>query len=224
MQGRHEIKHYISLTDYYMLRARLGAVLKLDEHAGKDGTIKIRSLYFETPDNKALKEKLDGIKNRDKYRFRYYDDNTDFIKLEKKSKRGNVCIKTVTKVSKEEVQQIIDGKYDWMLKSDDKLIFELGLKMRDEGFRPRTIVEYLREPYTYAPGNVRITIDRQIRTGLASTDFLNPDSVTIPVLDNAIILEVKWDAYLPDIVRDLVQLPNRRSSAYSKYAACRAYD
>ena len=122
------------------------------------------------------------------------------------------------------MQQIIDGKYDWMLKSDDKLIFELGLKMRDEGFRPRTIVEYLREPYTYAPGNVRITIDRQIRTGLASTDFLNPDSVTIPVLDNAIILEVKWDAYLPDIVRDLVQLPNRRSSAYSKYAACRAYD
>jgi hypothetical protein len=71
---------------------------------------------------------------------------------------------------------------------------------------------------------VRVTLDYDIRTGLRSTDFLNPACVTIPIPENSIILEVKWDAYLPDIVRDAVQLNSRRSTAFSKYAVCRMYD
>lgn len=37
-------------------------------------------------------------------------------------------------------------------------------------------------------------------------------------------MEVKWDAFLPDIIRDAVQLPGRQVGAFSKYAACRMYD
>ena len=76
----------------------------------------------------------------------------------------------------------------------------------------------------YAPGNVRVTLDYNIRTGLSCTDFLNVSCPTIPVPENPAILEVKWDAYLPDVVRDIVQLPGRRAGAFSKYAACRMYD
>ena len=36
-------------------------------------------------------------------------------------------------------------------------------------------------------------------------------------------LEVKWDAFLPSVIRDAVQLESRRASAFSKYAACRMY-
>ena len=60
MDGRHEVKHYISLGDYYALRSRLRAVLRVDAHAGPDGHYQIRSLYFDTPDDRALREKLDG--------------------------------------------------------------------------------------------------------------------------------------------------------------------
>ena len=96
--------------------------------------------------------------------------------------------------------------------------------MRCQGLRPRTIVDYTREPFVFGPGNVRVTLDYDIRTGLGCTDFLNPDCVTIPAGDSPVILEVKWDAFLPDIIRDAVQLSGRRSAAFSKYAACRIYD
>lgn len=33
------------------------------------------------------------------------------------------------------------------------------------------------------------------------------------------ILEVKWDEFLPDIIRDAVSIKDRRATAFSKYAA-----
>ena len=85
-------------------------------------------------------------------------------------------------------------------------------------------MDYTREPFVYGPGNVRVTLDENIRTGLSCVDFLDPDCVTVPTPDARPLMEVKWDAFLPDIIRDAVQLPGRQVGAFSKYAACRMYD
>ena len=103
------------------------------------------------------------------------------------------------------------------------LLQELYTKMRTQRLRPKTIVDYTREAYVYGPGNIRVTMDYDIRTGLGSTDFLDHGSVTIPIPGSPIILEVKWDAFLPDTIRAAVALEGRRTAPYSKYAACRAY-
>ena len=95
--------------------------------------------------------------------------------------------------------------------------------MMSQGLRPKTIVDYLREPFVFAPGNVRVTLDYNIRTGMNCTDFLNSNCVTVPAGDTPISLEVKWDEYLPDIIRDAVQLRGCRVGAFSKYAVCRIY-
>ncbi len=95
--------------------------------------------------------------------------------------------------------------------------------MMSQGLRPRTIVDYTREPFVYDPGNVRVTLDYHIRSGLGCTDFLNTECVTIPAGDQAAILEVKWDAFLPELIRDLVQLKGRQTEAFSKYQVCRMY-
>lgn len=76
-------------------------------------------------------------------------------------------------------------------------------------------MDYTREPFVFAPGNVRVTLDYDIRTGIKNTDFLNPDGVTVSVEDSPIILEVKWDEYLPDIIKDALQLKNCRVGALS---------
>ena len=81
---------------------------------------------------------------------------------------------------------------------------------------PKTIVDYEREPFICEAGNTRVTMDYNIRTGLISRDFLEPESITVPAGDAPIILEVKWDEFLPSFVRDLVQIPGRRTSAFSK--------
>lgn len=222
MDFRHEWKHEISRSDLIAIRQRLRAVARVDENA-VDGQYHIRSLYFDTPSDKALREKLDGINRREKFRIRYYNHDPTLIHLEKKSKWNGLGNKQMVELSQEEAQAIADGNPAWMRECDRPLVQELYVKMTLEGLRPKTIVDYVREPFVYAPGNVRVTLDYDIRTGLTCTDFLNPDCATIPAGDAPIILEVKWDAFLPDIIRDAVQLTGRHAAAFSKYAACRMY-
>lgn len=193
-----------------------------DKHA-VDGKYLIRSLYFDTPTDTALREKLDGVSQREKFRIRYYNYDPSLIHLEKKSKLAGLGNKQSVDLTAQEAQKIVDGDLDWMRTSQHDLIRELYSKMQTRQLRPKTIVDYTREPFVYAPGNVRVTIDYDIRTGLGCTDFLNPDCPTIPAGDSPIILEVKWDQFLPDIIRSAIQLESRRVSAFSKYAQCRIY-
>lgn len=219
---RHEWKFEISYADMLTIRQRMQAIMIPDPHA-VDGKYLIRSLYFDNLADKALREKIDGVNMREKFRIRYYNLDTSVIHLEKKSKLNGLGTKYSAGLSKEEAQSIVDGDIDWMLESDKPLIKELYCKMRYQGMRPKTIVDYTREPFIYGPGNVRVTLDYDIRTGLDKTDFLNPDCVTVPAGDAPRIMEVKWDAYLPEIIRDAVQLPGTRGQAFSKYGQCRIY-
>ncbi|MBQ9348264.1 MAG: polyphosphate polymerase domain-containing protein [Oscillibacter sp.] len=222
MQYRHEWKHELNRLDLLVIRPRLQAVMEPDPHA-LDGKYFIRSLYFDNGGDKALREKIDGVNRREKFRIRYYNLDPSVIHLEKKSKRGGLGTKAGSPLTRAEAQSIVDGDIDWMREADRPLVQELYRKMRFQGMRPKTIVDYTREPFVYAPGNVRVTFDYDIRTGLDSTDFLNPDCPTVPAGDAPIILEVKWDAFLPDIIRDAVRVPGRRAAAFSKYAQCRVY-
>lgn len=219
---RHEWKHEISFSDMLILRQRLSAVAKQDPHA-VDGKYLVRSLYFDNMADKALREKIDGVNFREKFRIRYYNYDTSVIHLEKKSKVNGLCLKESCVLTKEQTQEILEGRYEWMAESKIPLVEELYCKMIGQGLHPKTIVDYAREPFVFAAGNVRVTMDYNIRTGLRCTDFFNADCITIPAGDAGIILEVKWDEYLPDIIRDIVQLPNCRTGAFSKYAACRIY-
>ena len=216
---RHEWKHVLNYADLLTLRHRLGAVMERDPHA-IDGKYHIRSLYFDNPDDKALREKIDGVNIREKFRIRLYNRDTSLIKLEKKSKRNGLGTKYSASLTEEEAQKIVDGDLDWMMASDQALVQELYCKMRLE---PKTIVDYTREPFIFRPGNVRVTLDYDIRTGQERTDFLDPEVVTIPAGDAPILVEVKWDEFLPTIIRDAVTLPNRRVGSFSKYAQCRVY-
>lgn len=193
--------------------------MQTDPHA-PDGRYVIRSLYFDNDRNKALREKLNGVNQREKFRLRCYNGDMNFIRLEKKSKLNGLCRKEGVLLTPAQAKALMDGDICDM---EAPLTHELLCKMRSQGLKPKTLVEYTREAYIFAPGNVRVTLDYNIRTGLSGTDFLNPDCVLIPAGDAPAILEVKWDEYLPDIIRDLIQMPHRRVGAFSKYAACRIY-
>ena len=145
------------------------------------------------------------------------------IHLEKKSKVNGLGAKFSADLTAEEARKILDGDLEWMLGSGRPLVEELYCKMRYQGLKPRTIVDYTREPFIFRPGNVRVTLDYNIRTGLSCTDFLDPEAVTIPAGDAPLLLEVKWDEFLPSLIRDAVALPGRRSGSFSKYAQCRIY-
>ena len=222
MKFRNEWKHEITYSDMLTLRARLRAVAKPEEH-GQNGKYHIRSLYFDDSFDTALREKIDGVNMREKFRIRYYERDTSFIRLEKKSKINGLCNKIWVPITADEAARIVSCDVEWMCNDTRALVRELYLKMKTKGLRPKTIVDYTREAFVFPAGNVRVTMDYDIRTGMQCVDFLNPEAVTVPAGDAPIVLEVKWDGYLPDIIRDAVQLKGRRSTAFSKYAACRIY-
>ena len=220
---RHELKHTITPGEDQILAGRLRKLFSHDAHADACGSYRVCSLYFDTPTDTALRQKLDGVNRREKFRLRYYGDDLGFIRLEKKYKTNGLCGKRSTKLTAEQVRQILSGDMDFLL-NGDTLMQELYSKMKGQRLAPKTIVTYDREAFLFAPGNVRITLDRNVRTGLASLDFLNPGLHYVPVSDGMTVLEVKYDEFLPEIVKMAVQVPNTQASAYSKYAVCRKYD
>lgn len=220
MKFRHEYKHQINLADIYGLKARLNAVAKHDLNANEDGTYFVKSLYFDNYMDKALREKIDGVNKREKFRIRYYGTDTSFIRLEKKSKINGLCNKVSCRITAEDCQRIIDGDIEFMKNSEVELVRELYLKMKYQLLRPKCIVAYTRESFVYPPGNVRVTLDMNICGSNNVKEFLNPDLPFLQTYHDS-VLEVKWDEYLPEIIRDSVQVKSRRSAAFSKYAAIR---
>ena len=224
IQLRHELKHQISLQEDLVLAGRLRRLFRHDAHAGADGTYRITSLYFDTPYDAALREKLDGVDRREKFRLRYYGGDPDWLKLEKKYKINGLCGKRSARLSREDAEALLSGEHGFLLESGDPLLLEFYSKLRGNGLAPRTVVCYDREAFAYAPGNVRVTLDRNIRTGRSALEFFRPERFALRPLEGCTVLEVKYDAFLPELVRLAVQIPDRRAGACSKYALCRRFD
>lgn len=218
--GRHELKHYINYADVLQLRARLPFVARLDKNATEGNGYRVKSLYFDNYNDKALKEKIDGINEREKFRLRLYDNNTSFIRLEKKSKINGICFKESIILKEDESSRLLDGDFTILKENGSPLCLELYSKMNYQQLRPKNIVEYRREAFVYPLGNVRVTLDYDIRTSYNIHDFLKSKPVPIPIA-GVYILEIKYDNFLPEIIRGIVSLSSRQSTAFSKYEATR---
>ena len=221
---RHEIKSRLHPAEAAALRVRLRAVMQRDPYARPDGTYDIHSIYLDTPTRTALNEKQVGMPVRHKYRIRYYNDNRFFFRLERKSKVGQLCDKVGCTLTRPEIDRLMAGDILWMPACDRPLVRELYLKMRTELMQPSVQVHYNREAYVYGPGNVRVTLDSDIRTGLWDTDFLSPNQPRPRTQsDDFVLLEVKFDSYLPEIIRDITCC-QCRPMGFSKFEACHSND
>lgn len=220
MKGRHELKHYLNAADCAQLRARLRAIAKPDENAGEDGGYRIHSLYFDNYTDKAVMEKLSGLSRREKFRLRYYNEDTSFMRLEKKSKANRMCYKESAPITALQCEKLLAGHYDFLKDPAIPLFMELYSKLRYQNLRPRNVVSYHREAYRYPAGNVRITFDSHIKASNNPQRFLSPAGGMIPATDK-VILELKYDGFLPDIIRDIVHLGWRNQLEFSKYVVAR---
>ena len=184
IEWRHEWKFEIPVGEARAIRARLRAVAEPDPHVGASGRYWIRSLYFDNYRDSAMREKLDGLGPREKFRIRYYNHNPAWLRLEKKYKRGGLGTKFSEEISPETVRDILRDSVDPIPGNvggnSFPLLTELSHKMRVSCLRPKTIVDYTREPYLFEAGNVRVTFDYDLRVSRTPEDFLNPDCDTIP--------------------------------------------
>ena len=219
---RHELKYHLNYVQYHLLKRKLATVLKLDPNAGPDGRYHIRSLYFDDIQNSAYFDKVGGFPTRKKYRMRIYNFSDRFIKFERKTKFNEYICKEITSISREEAERIIRGDISFLANSDRQLLRCFYLESRRNLMRPVVLVDYLREAYIHPVGNVRITFDIGLRTALGPFSFFDRNASTITVCEEpGVILEVKYDDVLPEVVRGLFSGGIRPRSAIGKFSLCR---
>ncbi len=221
---RQELKYVLGRGEYAALSQRCRAVMRPDPHTGPDGAYGIASLYFDDLADTALLQNYSGVSRREKFRIRLYNGDPSTLHLEKKVKYGGLGTKYMCPMTPEQLRRLLDGDLGWMTDTGQPLMQELYLRMRTDLLRPKTIVSYRREPFIYAPGNVRVTFDYDIRSGICSRELLSGRAPLVPAAPNRVIMEVKYDEFLPDIIRMLLQEGTPRVRAFSKYAVCRQYD
>ncbi|AJS61253.1 polyphosphate polymerase domain-containing protein [Paenibacillus sp. IHBB 10380] len=224
LKYRHELKYNINYHQYLIIRQQLKNLLKQDRNADSTGEYHIRSLYFDDIDNKALHEKLGGVRDREKYRIRIYNLSDEVIHLEKKIKFNDYITKIKESLTREMVDAVLSGNYEVLNMPEKPLLYEMYTAMKHKLLRPKVIVDYVREAYIAQSGNVRITFDKHLKTGLNSVDLFNPDVPMIHALDDhTIVFEVKYDEYLPEYIRAAVQSNGLIQQSNSKYVICRKY-
>ena len=217
---RNEWKYLIDTAQKELVCKRLSPYLQLDKHA-KNGGYMIRSLYFDDYYQSAYEEKDAGVLKRKKYRIRIYNCSDSSIKLERKKKYGSYIFKEAASLTRDEVYKILNGDYEFLLKSDKNLLREFYVECVSNVMRPRTIVDYDREPWISDEGTVRITFDMDVRAAVGSFDIFDPTLPTLDVLEpGKCVMEVKFTEFLPQAIREV--LPDRASefTAVSKYVLC----
>jgi hypothetical protein len=217
---RHELKYLINYGEYEGLKHRMAPYFTLDKNAS-DGEYMIRSLYFDDYFGSAYDEKDSGTFARRKYRIRIYNCSDKSIKLERKKKLGSYIYKESASIKKEEFYRIIQGDYDFLLKSDRQLCREFYFEIISKVMRPRLIVDYDRTPFIMDAGTVRITFDKNVRAAVGGYDIFDSSLPVLPAMDpDKLIMEVKFTEFLPRIVKDLVSPYSSEKVAASKYVMC----
>lgn len=215
---RYEKKYMINNLQVELLKQRLSPIMKLDDNLGDNDFYSIRSIYFDDYSDTNLKQVIYGVSKRFKYRIRFYNYNDNYIMLEKKYKINNMTKKVSCRLTKEQVNDIINNRNILIDKKNPKLLNEFYLMMKTRGYKPKVIIDYDRIPFVYEAGNVRITIDYNLACSYKFNELFNKDGLSIPIIENGYsILEVKYNDFIPDFIRFALQLNELDRISYSKY-------
>jgi len=221
---RHEFKYFINYHEYEVLRRRLSLIMKYDSNVLSKNQYHVRSLYFDNFKNSGIFEKQSGILQRKKYRIRIYNMEKNIIKLERKERVGQFIRKYSSLLNYTDCQKILEGDIMPLKEAENKLKNSFYADLRSENYRPSVIVDYFREPFTYRFGNVRVTFDKDLKSGLYQTSLFDKDLKMVRVIEEPqLIMEVKYDNYLPDIIRNAIQIKSSTRYAISKFIICRKF-
>lgn len=218
---RVEDKFWVNERDLFLLQSRLKTVLDTDIHAA-DGYM-ITSVYFDDLFDSCLQDTIDGNRMREKYRIRIYNGSFDVIKLEVKYKRNNRVKKQSAGITYEQMCKLLNGEcIKDKTPSLDNPVTLFNIAIKERGLRPKVIVEYDRTAYVFDPGNVRITLDRNLRASRQIESFEKGEYLSFEYPEDMDrILEVKYDEFLPGFIAGILELGNMNQTSYSKYRLCR---
>jgi SPX domain protein involved in polyphosphate accumulation len=220
---RHELKYNCSIAQLTIIENRLKNLISLDKHA-EGGQYCIRSMYFDNYANRCYYENENGTDPREKFRIRIYNASDKRISLECKRKERGKTHKTSCLISKEQFYALANNEIIDDIGKQKPLLQKFYYLIKTQMFKPAVIVEYDRIPYVYMDGNVRITFDKNIRSSNEFDKFFEKNLSTREILQKGQhLIEVKYDEFIPDFIKENLEISDLRRTTFSKYYLCRKF-
>ena len=218
---RLELKYFMNLQEAYLLQSRISQVMDPDPH-NRQGGYFIRSLYFDNWLNTSFHEKMEGLGQRAKFRLRIYEFPPKIVKFELKQKDDDHIVKQVASIRREDLGAIQAGDYERLLSYRNRVLNQIYYRLKRHFYEPIVVVDYHRMAYYLDYNHIRITMDTRLKRSREVTEFENPDLMTLPVLQkNHVILEIKYNDFLPKWIGDLFRGVRLTRCANSKYCFSR---
>ncbi len=219
---RNENKYLISSGQEEYLKMNLRELCEADSHTDEMNRYNIRSLYFDDYDDSAYYDNARGVDIRTKYRIRIYNCDSSVIHLECKQKVNGKIHKEKALVTQDFCRKLMEDRGEELeYPNENPLINRFLYLYHVKYLRPRVIVEYEREPYIHPDGDVRITIDRNISFSEEIERFFEKDIFQQPILPvGQNLLEVKYTEFLPEFVKDTLDIKHMQRITFSKYYLC----
>lgn len=217
MKYRVEQKYIITEDKIAYLKYKLEQVMQYDAHA-KGGMYRIRSLYFDDMYDSFLEDNEAGNDFRKKYRIRTYNNEKQKIHLEIKTKEFGYTGKTKEEITVQECLDYMNRQIPSLKSSDGEVKRRLYSLMLMRRMQPVQIVEYDRIPLVEKNGNVRVTFDKNIVGTSQVGKFFDEILPAVPLLPTGQhILEVKYDEFIPDYIKQILNEVHLPKTAFSKY-------
>lgn len=220
---RHEFKYLATERALRQLEVRLNGVVARDSHVMDTGRYLIRSVYFDDLDNSCYRENEDGADPREKFRIRIYNSDSSRIALECKQKYRSMTHKDTQVIDRDMYDILMGDDLSFEIRDEyPALVKKVMMLKKTRLLRPKIIVQYERIPFICNNGNVRITFDMNISASKDLEHFFEDNIITMPVLlSGQHLLEVKYDAYLPDYIKSAIDNCELNYTTFSKYYLCR---
>lgn len=211
---RLEHKYFISYLDYFKIIDAIKNILIHDKH-GENDSYQVTSIYLDDLVFSGASDKAFGNEVHKKYRIRYYDDISK-KKLELKHKIGETSTKYSTPIDDALFHAIIDQDLDILhARIDDDLIRRFILDFYKSHLKPTCYIKYKREAYKDELNNLRLTFDHSVT--VERFQKVETGMELKVMLDSNLILEIKYERYMPNFVKEILKKISLNQTAYSKY-------
>ena len=221
--SRFEFKYIINKNLSKIIQQEVRNFTVNDYFTKKKDQYLVRSLYFDNNIFTNFNEKIDGIKNRHKFRIRTYSIQKNElipIYLEMKGRDNQRTFKNRTKIQLEDLNFFCNSKNLFSIKKkylDNKLINQFIFDNYRKKILPKVIIDYKRRALLSKNGlYFRLTFDSDIKACSSKNMFENNYNWKVCVPGND-ILEVKFDLTIPPWFHRIIQNYQLKRISVSKF-------
>jgi len=220
---RNELKYCISEQQAIAVSELMNMICVHDRFCDEHGRYYIKSTYFDTVNDDFYYDTLAGINIRHKYRIRSYNMDKSYIRFEKKATENGLKYKASSELDYAQYIKIIEGDCN-SGEVDSDVLKNFLTESEARVIRPIVNIGYYREAFVYQTGNVRITIDSDIRASYNIFSLFDVDESSVSILNDPClrVLEIKYDEGIPMYIRDMINsLGICDQVSFSKYVNSR---